>query len=124
MKTTSTNRVNEWKTAAVNGREYRVHKYAVLTTQYIVISVYEARGLQTHGAIMHHDGERLGEVASRRLPEAIDALRGEARYAACDAFRAANLLETYAAIEAVYPGDFARGVKSGNDVLITVERAP
>ncbi len=115
-------RVSEWKRVTINGRDYVAHKYSICATSYAVVAVFETyAGHLSYMTTGDDSGTtKLGTVASRPLPVTIDSLRGEARLAACDAFRAANVAEIFAAIGASYPEDLARGTRRGTDLEIEI----
>jgi hypothetical protein len=94
------NYVSDWRTV---GSVY-VHRYSILSTDCVVYAAYER--LAGHSSMTTHPalGVWIGEIHSRPLSANVDALPvGPARFAACDAFRAANDVESYKAILAVYP---------------------
>lgn len=83
-----------------------VHKYSVAGCRSLVVfAAYEASSyFGPHSSLMTLDGQTCGSLPSRRLPADIDAIPvGPARFAAVDAFRAANEAAAYEAIVAAYP---------------------
>ena len=101
--------MNEWKTVEVNGRTVYVHRFALaggFGTPHVVFEALEAsKVMGAHSEITTTPtGEWVGTLTSRPIPADIEALPvGPARWAALDAFRAANEAEAYAAINAAFP---------------------
>lgn len=117
MNTTTKTRVNDWNQVGT----VWVHRYSILTTNCVVYAAYEASeggaASRTHSSLMSHGGTWLGELTSRRLPDAVEALKGTVRYDACDAFRAANRTEAYAAIVAAFP-EAAEGTRRDGQIEV------
>ena len=101
--------LNEWKTVEVDGRTIFVHRYTLaggFGTPHVIFEALEAsRVMGGHSTITTTpSGEWVGTLTSRPLPAEIAALPvGPARWAALDAWRAANEAEAYAAIMAAFP---------------------
>ena len=106
--------VNDWRFQ--DG--YFVHRYSILTTDWVVYAVFETRNGH-HSTMTGPNGESLGTVMSRPLPADVDAIpvrvNGEwnqARFDACDANRDAKAELCYGLIDKAYPGH--RGQRNGH----------
>lgn len=92
-----------------------VDSYHIIGTSAMVYAVWESYA--GHSTYRHSDeGVKMGRVGSRELPADLNALRGEARYSAVDAWHAAQYAEAYAAILEVYP-EAAPGHRSMGDIV-------
>ena len=71
--------IDEWKELAETneqGNAYIARRYGILTTSYVCYAVYEPSALMgNHSTIMVHNGKWLGEVTTRRLPDALEAMK-------------------------------------------------
>lgn len=97
-----------------------VHSYRVAGTKSLrVYGAYEASSyFGPHSSLLTIDGQTCGTLQSRRLTAEIDAIPvGPARFEACDAFRAANQAEAYAAIIAAFP-EAAEGRRANGEIEV------
>ena len=97
-----------------------VTKHSVAGSNAVVYAAYEPSSyFGRHSSLFTIDGQCCGSLPSRRIPEAIEAMRGGSpeRCAACDAFRAANESEAYAAIVSAYP-EAANGYRSLGEIEV------
>lgn len=85
----------------------KVTRTPIIGTNCVLFRAYElsaAGYFGPHSFLFTIDGKVHGELPSRALPAEIAALPvGPHRWGECDAFRAANEREAYAAILAAYP---------------------
>lgn len=101
MNAIKRNYVNVWRTF---GDKF-VHAYSILTTDRVIVAVYEKN--DGHSSFMTHPdlGVWVGQLTARKLPAEIDAIPvGPARFEAIGDWRKANEKEANDAIRAAFPG--------------------